>query len=129
MNEWTDRAPVALDDGQYGRLLLRHNWDRPGGVTYDPETQVLVIVPGRYKPMVVDKRAVTVMTAPKYVQESDDHGEPYERLAWDGWPRYYVGCEYCRREQDRGSTFFPSHRASARCRSGGRQHCTCDTCF
>ena len=25
--------------------------------------------------------------------------------------------------------FAPSHKASPRCASGGRPHCTCDTCF
>jgi len=25
--------------------------------------------------------------------------------------------------------FAPSHKASERCRSGGRNHCTCRTCF
>lgn len=27
------------------------------------------------------------------------------------------------------SPFMPSHRPGSRCRSGGRPHCTCDTCF
>lgn len=41
------------------------------------------------------------------------------------------GCSYCREFYDhpRLAPFAPSHRASARCQSGGRAHCTCDTCF
>ena len=27
------------------------------------------------------------------------------------------------------NTFFPPHRASSLCQSGGHNHCTCDTCF
>ena len=27
------------------------------------------------------------------------------------------------------SPFCPNHKASARCESGGYNHCTCDTCF
>lgn len=26
-------------------------------------------------------------------------------------------------------SMLPSHSASSRCESGGRNHCTCDTCF
>ena len=42
---------------------------------------------------------------------------------------YWDGCAYCEREKANGCTFFPPHNASARCRSGRRAHCTCDTCF
>lgn len=38
-------------------------------------------------------------------------------------------CSYCDNQRTMDSTFFPSHNASSRCRSGGRSHCTCDTCF
>lgn len=41
------------------------------------------------------------------------------------------GCAGCREfyEHPRLAPFAPSHRSGARCRSGGRPHCTCDTCF
>lgn len=42
---------------------------------------------------------------------------------------YHDGCAYCDREKAAGTTFFPHHNASASCRSGRRNHCTCDTCF
>lgn len=40
-------------------------------------------------------------------------------------------CEYCDNQRENGSTFFPSHKAYSFCRSypGGRNHCTCDSCF
>ena len=38
-------------------------------------------------------------------------------------------CDYCDRERENESRFFPSHNASRRCRSGGHNHCTCDACF
>lgn len=40
-----------------------------------------------------------------------------------------TGCAYCDREIARGNTFYPPHNASSSCRSGGRNHCSCDTCF
>jgi hypothetical protein len=36
-------------------------------------------------------------------------------------------CTYC--QQFKPGDMFPSHEASKRCQSGGRNHCTCDTCF
>lgn len=42
------------------------------------------------------------------------------------------GCASCREfyaAVDPAFVFAPSHRSGARCRSGGRPHCTCDTCF
>jgi len=38
-------------------------------------------------------------------------------------------CQYCDDQRGQGSRFMPSHNASTRCRSGRRNHCTCDTCF
>ncbi len=38
-------------------------------------------------------------------------------------------CAGCDRDREAESTFRPSHTASARCRSGHRDHCSCDTCF
>lgn len=41
--------------------------------------------------------------------------------------RTVEGCSYC--EQFGGSLMMPPHEASKSCQSGGRNHCTCDTCF
>jgi len=38
-------------------------------------------------------------------------------------------CAYCDHQRQLKAEFHPSHRASQRCQSGGRNHCTCDTCF
>lgn len=38
-------------------------------------------------------------------------------------------CDYCDGLRLTGSTFHPPHNASPGCQSGGRNHCTCDTCF
>lgn len=43
--------------------------------------------------------------------------------------RYYDGCVTCADAQTRGSDFFPPHKPSPRCHSGGRHHCTCEICF
>jgi len=47
-------------------------------------------------------------------------------------------CDYCKRLVERddefrikdpATGFFPDHDAMRGCRSGGRDHCTCDGCF
>lgn len=44
-------------------------------------------------------------------------------------------CTFCQREIYARTdvmpynVFCPSHKASSRCQSGKRAHCTCDTCF
>ena len=38
-------------------------------------------------------------------------------------------CVSCDREREDNNKFFPPHDASPNCESGGRCHCTCDTCF
>lgn len=38
-------------------------------------------------------------------------------------------CGYCDQHREMETRFMPSHYASSRCRSGGNNHCTCDTCF
>ena len=42
-------------------------------------------------------------------------------------------CDYCKSLVERGydpvGGFFPDHQAMRGCRSGGRNHCTCDGCF
>ena len=42
---------------------------------------------------------------------------------------YHPGCDFCDTMKGERRTFFPPHDASPRCDSGGRDHCTCDTCF
>lgn len=37
-------------------------------------------------------------------------------------------CTYCA-EGCSSTDFYPSHTAMSNCRSGGRNHCTCDGCF
>lgn len=39
------------------------------------------------------------------------------------------GCKGCEIFFDNPDAFAPRHKASDRCRSGKRSHCTCDTCF
>lgn len=43
--------------------------------------------------------------------------------------RYVEGCAYCEAARERGDSMMPSHNAMPSCRSGKRNHCTCDTCF
>lgn len=38
-------------------------------------------------------------------------------------------CEKCKEFYRDPNAFSPSHKASERCESGKRPHCTCDTCF
>lgn len=40
-------------------------------------------------------------------------------------------CKYCDKERENLSLVFPSHKAYEFCKSylGGKNHCTCDTCF
>lgn len=55
-----------------------------------------------------------------------------ERLdRWQVLGTYDPACTYCleMREHPTLNAFMPSHKASPRCRSGHRPHCTCDTCF
>jgi hypothetical protein len=39
-----------------------------------------------------------------------------------------ANCKYCQEIKASGG-FGPSHFASPNCRSGRRNHCSCDTCF
>lgn len=41
----------------------------------------------------------------------------------------FPDCKYCQELLEKGEYFAPHHRGSGGCRSGGRAHCTCDTCF
>ncbi|WP_235738957.1 hypothetical protein [Nocardioides alcanivorans] len=53
-----------------------------------------------------------------------------------GHAKWRSDCDYCvrltvreGRRVDPATGFFPDHQAMAGCRSGGRDHCTCDGCF
>lgn len=55
-----------------------------------------------------------------------------ERLArWERTGTYDPACPGCAgiAEHPTLDPFQPRHRASRLCRSGGRNHCTCDACF
>ncbi len=39
------------------------------------------------------------------------------------------GCRERYEAKDPTSVFAPNHKASDRCRSGKRPHCSCDTCW
>lgn len=39
-----------------------------------------------------------------------------------------AGCSTCDRDPEH-KKMMPPHDASARCESGKRSHCSCDTCF
>jgi hypothetical protein len=65
-----------------------------------------------------------------YSVDTDGRGVITKVLAPSGMVvRYYTACSYCMSEYHAGGTWFPSHYAMASCQSGGRNHCTCDTCF
>jgi len=53
--------------------------------------------------------------------------EPFDP-GFGGGP-YWEGCSYCYDVKTGGGGMMPDHRPSKMCRSGGRTHCTCDTCF
>lgn len=51
---------------------------------------------------------------------------PGNKVKWRG------DCDYCQRiaeGRDPVKGFFPDHDAMGGCRSGRRDHCTCDGCF
>jgi len=59
-------------------------------------------------------------------------GAVYNRMVKMGAIR--PDCQACQEyfgtpDEPRPGGMAPSHRASARCESGKRPHCTCDTCF
>lgn len=51
------------------------------------------------------------------------------QLTADGDVIWDPSCRTCTESNPFGIAFVPSHRASSRCQSGGRNHCTCDSCF
>lgn len=56
-----------------------------------------------------------------------------DRIAYlEGRGLIVPGCPGCKPtydSEDGRKPFGPNHKASERCRSGKRDHCTCDTCF
>lgn len=38
-------------------------------------------------------------------------------------------CQICDNLRSEGESFAPPHEASPNCKSGGYNHCSCDTCF
>lgn len=119
----TMSVPVRAPGG-YGRTLPQHVQIK---VT---DEIVAVLVRGQYPARPVRWEALEEVTERIYTDPFvDDRGESYVTLAWEAHPRYYVGCDYCQREKEKGNTFFPDHRALSVCRSGGRNHCTCPACW
>ena len=55
----------------------------------------------------------------------------YARMEANGALAPIGECAYCDRVRETEDRTFPSHKAYSFCRSysGGRSHCTCDTCF
>ena len=44
-------------------------------------------------------------------------------------PNYVEGCNYCQASKEANDSMMPPHFASSRCQSGGKNHCTCGTCY
>ena len=42
---------------------------------------------------------------------------------------FIEGCKYCEDCKASGDDRMPPHFAKLSCKSGGREHCTCDTCY
>ena len=38
-------------------------------------------------------------------------------------------CAYCDAEREADNSFHPPHDPSPHCRSGGKTHCSCNSCF
>lgn len=62
-----------------------------------------------------------------------EEGVRVVRYQGDRSVKWRGDCDYCKRMEDSGRDpvggFFPDHQAMRGCRSGGRDHCTCDGCF
>ncbi|GAB2732497.1 hypothetical protein [Nocardioides pakistanensis] len=59
---------------------------------------------------------------------TDEDGDTFT-LGVNTGVRYYDGCPMCQQAKEADSAFFPMHKAMPHCRSGGRNHCTCGTCW
>ncbi|RFA12122.1 hypothetical protein B7R22_16965 [Subtercola boreus] len=70
--------------------------------------------------------ATKTVMPPKTMGEHHVDGITFE-IGGLGTVRWRSDCAQCVR-QGQGA-FAPSHAAMPRCRSGGRNHCTCDGCF
>ncbi len=67
------------------------------------------------------------------VNDREESGVRVVRYKGDGSVKWRGDCDYCVRVAERGNDpatgFYPDHAAMRGCRSGGRNHCTCDGCF
>lgn len=65
------------------------------------------------------------------IDEHSYYEELYKNLENNGTLAPLGECEYCDQIRQSRTVGFPSHAAYSFCRSypGGRNHCTCDTCF
>jgi hypothetical protein len=63
--------------------------------------------------------------------DSESLSDRYARLQVLGMLAPIGECDYCDRIREQKAKTFPSHKPYDFCRSykGGRNHCTCDTCF
>lgn len=80
-------------------------------------------MPVRVRPRVLTRKNICVNN--ESLQERYAKLQALEMLAPQG------ECEYCDRIRQEQAHVFPSHKPYDFCRSykGGRNHCTCDTCF
>ncbi len=44
-----------------------------------------------------------------------------------GYTLHSPNCPFC--DEHKGDPMMPAHHASRNCRSGGKDHCTCDVCY
>ena len=65
---------------------------------------------------------------PKHLVADTVAGRPVIRYVYIDGIFWDSGCKFC---QSRTALveIFPDHEGKERCQSGGRGHCTCDTCF
>jgi hypothetical protein len=69
-------------------------------------------------------RLVTDYTDAEWAAMSDD-----ERNVARGYMAPAGECSVCDNARRMGDRMMPSHTALVSCRSGRRNHCTCDSCY
>lgn len=76
------------------------------------------------------------MKAINYFSKAATLEEIAEKIKWlEGRGFVDPDCDYCKKTfyphlRETGEMrFAPTHKAMSGCRSGGRDHCTCDGCF
>jgi hypothetical protein len=107
-NDITSTEIEAMDDGQRSVLL------ETAGVEPDPTYR---------------GSADRIIGVAAHLWMTDEERAIKDRRAAEARMAPKGECGYCDSERENGSTFFPAHKSSARCRSGGYNHCSCDTCF